>query len=51
MKTAQEKDFDVTKKNPKSYEEIEDFIFEDIRFKETKNGKIRYGVCEVECTN
>ena len=50
MKTAQKKDSDVTKKNPKSGEETEDFIFEDIRFQETENGKVRCGVCEIECT-
>ena len=49
IKTTQKNDSDVTQKNPKRFEETEDFIFEDIRFMETENGKIRCGVCEVEC--
>ena len=40
---------DATKKNEKYQVETEDFIFEDIRFKENENGKISCGVCEVEC--
>ena len=50
METAQSKDSDATKKNPKKAGETEDFIFEDIRFKETADGKTRCGVCEAECT-
>ena len=40
---------DATKKNEKYQVETEDFIFEDIRFKENENGKISCGVCKVEC--
>ena len=47
---AQNKVSDVTKKNPEKADEKEDFIFEDIRFKETDNCKVRCGICEVECT-
>ena len=47
---AQNKVSDATKKNPKKVDETEDFIFEDIRFRETGNCKVKCGICEVECT-
>ena len=37
----------------KKYEKEEDadgFIFEDILFKNTEDGKVRCGVCQVECS-
>ena len=46
---AQNKVTDATKKNPKNLEEKEDFVFDNIRFKGTENGKIRCGICELEC--
>ena len=42
--------FSDPKKGETSDEKVEDFIYENILFKETKNGKIKCGVCEVECT-
>ena len=50
METAQNKGVGATKKNPKTAEETEDFIFEDICFKKNVNGKIRCGVCDLECS-
>ena len=48
-KGVKAKVIDATKKDEKNQDETEDFIFENIRFKENEKGKITCGVCEVEC--
>ena len=50
VEKAKNKAPELNNENEKNTKEREDFIFEDIRFKEAANGKIKCGVCEVECT-
>ena len=48
-KYSEKVDDSATEKNDKNTPETEDFIFENIRFRETETGNTRCGVCEVEC--
>ena len=40
----------ANKKNDENAVGTEDFLFQNILFRETESGKTRCGVCEVECT-
>ena len=53
IKVLQETKSDSSKVSPKKYKndgEISGFVYENILFKETGNGKIECGVCQVECS-
>ena len=45
-----ENETNVSKKKDGKEVEAEGFIFEDILFKNTEDGKVRCGVCQVECS-
>ena len=45
-----ENEINVSQKKDKKEDEAEGFIFEDILFKNTEDGKVICGVCQVECS-
>ena len=49
LETVEDKDSLTAKKNADNTEKMEDFLYENILFKEMDNGKIRCGICKVEC--